>query len=421
MTGVARHTAPVPPAAPPPRNPTDTSAPAPGTTAATPAGAASPGHLLELIRTRPGWTRQQLLVATGMSRTTLFERLDQLFRAGLVYESGATGAVGRPAQLLRFDDRHRVAVILDLGQTHGRIAVSDMSGRTLRMATLRLDIAKPATLLLPQLLDTADQLLRVDPTAQLVGVGMGIPGPVDVATGRLGASTTMPGWAEYPIVPTVGARWDVPVLIENDARAFALGEATATAESGILLGVKYASGIGAGIVVRGDVIGGADGAAGDIGHIRITDDGPRCRCGRRGCLAAWASGRTLLQRLTAEGLADLEDLAQRAHAGDPTVLAEVRKGAALLGRVLAAIVPTINPNTLVLGGTIGQLPVVAEEVERRVRAETMERASRGLRVVSSRFGDDSAVMGLTVMVARRVFSAAAIDATIGTAVAVAGS
>lgn len=375
------------------------------------AGAASPGHLLELIRTRPGWTRQQLLAATGMSRTTLFERLEQLFRAGLVYESGATGAaVGRPAQLLRFDDRHRVALILDLGQTHGRIAVSDMSGRTLRMATLRLDISRPPAKLLPQLLDTADNLLRVDQAAELVGVGMGIPGPVEVTTGRLGTSTTMPGWAEYPIEATIRKRWDVPLLIENDARAFTLGEAAGTADPGILLGIKYASGIGAGVAVRGEIIGGADGAAGDIGHIRITDDGPRCRCGRRGCLAAWASGWSLLERLAGQGLHDLEDVAQRAHAGDAAVLAAVREGAARLGRVLAAIVATVNPNTVVLGGTIGQLPVVADEVERWVREDAVERATRKLRVISSRFGEDSATIGLTVMVVRHVFSVQAIDA-----------
>jgi predicted NBD/HSP70 family sugar kinase len=380
---------------------------------AEPAGPASPGHLLELIRGRPGWTRQQLLTATGMSRTTLFERLDQLFRAGLVYEYGSTGAaLGRPAQLLRFDDRDRVALTLDLGQTHGRIAVADMSGRTLRMATLRLDISRPPARLLPELLDLADSLLNVDGSAQLVGIGMGIPGPVDVATRRLGASTTMPGWEEFPIEETVRARWNVPLLIENDARAFALGEASAGGEQGILLAVKYASGIGAGIVVGGAVIGGADGAAGDIGHIGITDDGPRCTCGRHGCLAAWASGRALLDQLADQGLQTLEDVVQRAHARNPAVLAVLRDGAARLGRVLAAIVATVNPDTLVLGGTIGQLGIVAEEVERRVRADAVERATRKLRVVPGRAGDDSATVGLTLMLVRHVFSASAVDAAL---------
>ncbi|NUR91499.1 MAG: ROK family protein, partial [Nonomuraea sp.] len=348
-------------------------------------GPASPGHLLELIRARPGWTRQQLLTATGMSRTTLFERLDQLFRAGLVYESGATGsAVGRPAQRLRFDDRNRVALIFDLGQAHGRLAIADLFGRTLRMETLRLDISQPPAQLLPRLINRADKLLRVDEDAQVVGVGMGIPGPVDVDTGRLGASTTMPGWEGYPIEETIRSRWDVPLLIENDARAFALGEAHASGSTGVLLAIKYATGIGAGIVVDDRVIGGADGAAGDVGHIRITDDGPLCRCGRRGCLAAWASGRALLEQLGEHGMHSLEDIVQSAH--DPEVVKALRSGAARLGRVLAALVASINPSTLVLGGILGQLPIVADEVERRVRADAVERATQRLRVVPARAG-----------------------------------
>jgi predicted NBD/HSP70 family sugar kinase len=375
------------------------------------AGPASAGHIFSLIRTRPGWTRQQLLAATGVSRTTLFERLDQLFRAGLIYESGAASSDGgRPAQLLRFDDRNRVLLILDLGQLHGRIAVADMSGRTLRMVNLRFDISEPPDRLLPQLMSQADALLRADRQAKLVAVGMSIPGPVDSVTGRLGESTTMPGWQNYGLGAHLRRHWRVPVLLENDARAFTLGEAAAAAESGILLGVKYSTGIGAGIVVNGEVIGGADGAAGDIGHIRLTDDGPRCSCGRRGCLAAWASGRALLQQLRKHGMHDLEDIVQRAREGDSVVVAALRDGARRLGRVLASIVATVNPETLVLGGSIGRLDIVAAEIERQVRGDTVERAMQKLRVVPSRIGDDSGTVGLSRELVRTVFSADAVDA-----------
>ena len=340
-------------------------------------GSASAGHIFSLIRSRPGWTRQQLLVATGVSRTTLFERLDQLFKAGLVYESGsAISDGGRPAQLLRFDDRNRVLLIFDLGQLHGRIAVADMSGRTLRMVTLRFDISEPPHRLLPVLLDQGEALLQADPSAELVGVGMGIPGPVDSATGRLGETTTMPGWQDYGLRDRIHSRWNVPVLLENDARAFTLGEAAATGDIGILIGVKYSSGIGAGIVVGGELIGGADGAAGDIGHIRLTDDGPRCSCGRRGCLAAWASGRAMLQQLRGHGMHDLEDIVQRAREADPVVVRALRDGARRLGRVLASIVATVNPAMLVLGGSLGRLEIVATEIERQVRGDTVERAMR---------------------------------------------
>lgn len=376
-----------------------------------PGGPATAGHIFALIRSRPGWTRHQLLAATGMSRTTLFERLDQLFKAGLIYESGvATSDGGRPAQLLRFDDRNRVLLIFDLGQLHGRIAVADMSGRTLRMASLRFDISRPPDQLLPVLFDEADKLLRTDPRARLVGVGMGIPGPVDSTTGELGESTTMPGWQTYGLDGRIRRRWRVPVLLENDARAFTLGEAAAAGSTGILLGVKYSTGIGAGIAVDGEVIGGADGAAGDIGHIRVTDGGPRCSCGRRGCLAAWASGRALLQQLSRHGMHDLEDVAQRAREGDAEVDRVVREGARRLGRVLASIVATVNPDTLVLGGTLGRLDVAATEIERQIRGDAVERAMQKLRVVPSRIGDDSGTVGLSRQLVRTLYSPDAIDA-----------
>jgi predicted NBD/HSP70 family sugar kinase len=276
--------------------------------------------------------------------------------------------------------------------------------------TLRFDISEPPHRLLPALLDQAEALLQADPSAQLVGVGMGIPGPVDSATGRLGESTTMPGWQDYGLRDRIHSRWSVPVLLENDARAFTLGEAAATGNIGVLLGVKYSRGIGAGIVVGGELIGGADGAAGDIGHIRLTDDGPRCSCGRRGCLAAWASGRAMLQQLRGHGMHDLEDIVQRARDADPVVVRALRDGSRRLGRVLASIVATVNPAMLVLGGSLGRLEIVASEIERQVRGDTVERAMQKLRVVPSRIGDESGTVGLSRQLVRTVFSAAAVDA-----------
>jgi predicted NBD/HSP70 family sugar kinase len=163
-------------------------------------------------------------------------------------------------------------------------------------------------------------------------------------------------------------------------------------------------------VVNGEVIDGADGAAGDIGHIRLTDDGPRCSCGRRGCLAAWASGRALIDQLRGHGMHDLEDIVQRAREGDPAVVDALQAGARRLGRVLASIVATVNPETLVLGGALGRLDIVAAEIERQVRGDTVERAMQKLRVVPSRIGDDSGTLGLSRMLVRTVFSAAAVDA-----------
>jgi len=304
--------------------------------------------------------------------------------------------------------------VFDLGQTHGRIGVADLSGRTLRMTLLRLDIAEPPRTLLPRLLDAGTALLQAAGGEHLIGIGMSVPAPVGASASTLGASTTMPEWVRYPITEQIRERWPVPVLIENDARAFALGESSTVplAHGATLLAVKLASGIGAGIVLGGQVISGASGAAGDIGHIRITEDGPTCLCGRQGCLAAWASGRALLEQLRPHGVRNLEDLVARVNRDDDAAVDAVRLAADRLGQVLAAVVATVNPQTLVLGGTLGQLPSVVAQVDRRLRSSAMEWATRDLSVIASRLGDEAVSAGLTAMVAAHVFDPAAVDAQV---------
>ncbi|WP_182113200.1 MULTISPECIES: ROK family protein [unclassified Actinotalea] len=403
--------------------------PIPGDPGSTPAPSpSSPGSLVALIRSRPGWTRQQLLAATGMSRTTLFERLDALFAHGYVYQAGSApagsdregGGPGRRAELLRWDDRGRVVVVLDLGQTHARLCVTGVRGDILRMRDVATDIDTDAAPYLETVFEVAQELVDAGADERLVGVALGIPGPVDPVTGVLGRSTTMPRWQSFPITATVRDRWDVPVVIENDARAFALGESSVAGSGQTVLAVKYATGIGAGIVDGGHVLEGSAGAAGDIGHIRLTADGPRCTCGRRGCLAAWASGQALVRRLAATGVQNLPDITERVSAGDPAVCAELDAASAALGRVLATVVATINPDTVVLGGALGRLPRVVAAVDAEIRDHVSDRTTQHLTVTSARLGADGAVVGLARKLVDLVYAPAAVDAAIARTDAVAG-
>ncbi|NUT33195.1 MAG: ROK family protein [Hamadaea sp.] len=367
---------------------------------------ATPGHLLALIRTRPVWTRRELLDATGMSRPTLLERLAPLFAAGLIHEAGSTPSDGgRPAQLIRFDDRRMAVLTFDMGHTHGRVCVSGVRGRELRSETVRLDLARIS----PD--DVLTRLTAVaaglaDPAQRLIGVGVGLPGPISPATGLPGASTVLRLWEDFPVLDRLRSRWDVPIVLENDARAFALGEASAD-PGGILLGVKWSSGIGAGVVADGQCLAGADGAAGDIGHIRLDPAGPACRCGRRGCLAAYASGHALATRI---GVSSVEEIAARA--GEPAVRDLLAEAARRVGEVLAALIALVNPRTLVLGGALGELPAVVSLVDSRVRDIAMPHSTDGLRVVPSRLSGRAATAGLVDLVVRRVLDPDAVDRTL---------
>lgn len=386
------------------------------------AGTASAGHLLELIRSGGGMSRQQLVAETGMSRGTLYGRLDALDRLGLVYEAESLAATGgRRARRIRFDDRGRVVLAVDLGQTHARISITDLVGTELRRATLPLDVAggAPHSVLGP-VLDHATRVLAKGEGERLVGVGVGVPAGVDPATGHVLQHMTLPGWPPDAVVAALGARWPVPSVVENDARAAAVGEARNSEET--LVYVKIATGLGCGIVVDGDVLRGARGIAGDIGHVRAavpegrggaTGGVPICRCGRVGCLAAYSSGRALLERLaprhhSVTGIRSVTDIAAAAAAGDPAVLSELATAADVLGGALATTVTTVNPHRLVLGGTLGVLPVVVDGVRARVRDTVDERAWP--QVEGSALGDRATVRGLARLVVRRAFAPAAVDA-----------
>lgn len=372
----------------------------------------SPGRLLELIRSRDGWTRQQLVAATGLSRMTLFERLDALFRAGLVYEAGpARPTGGRPAALLRFAGHGRVVLVLDLGHHTARVAVTDLAGRSLRERDLPVDIAGPPAAVLTTVCEAGAALLTSGAGETLVGVGVALPGPVSPVTGLRRPATVMPGWDGFPIADVIAARWPVPVLLENDARAHALGEAAERPGATPLVAVKYAHGIGAGVVLDGSLLCGFDGAAGDIGHIRVSGgvvggDVPVCRCGRTGCLAAYASGYALLRRRGVTPSSS-DDLATRL-----TGSAELVAAARLLGRTLAGLVALVNPQTIVLGGSLGRLPVVVSEVAAAVRSDALERLTGDLEIVPSSAHHPAAV-GMAALVAGHVYAPSAIDARVG--------
>jgi predicted NBD/HSP70 family sugar kinase len=376
-------------------------------------GAASHGHLLDLIRSTGGMSRQQLLASTGMSRATLYERLDTLMRRELIYEAESLEATGgRRSRKIRFDDRGRVVLAFALGQTHATVAVTDIAGRELRSRTLQSRIDAPAADVLDPLIRLGAELLAAGAEGaeeSLVGVGLSLPAPVEAGTGHVVHPTTIPEWEPDAVVASISRAWQVPLIVENDARAGALGECTADDET--IVYVKVATGVGCGVVVDGSILHGAHGAAGDIGHILVASDGPVCRCGRRGCLATFSSGAAIIDRLGGQGIVAMADVVQAARQGDETVEAVLRSAADVLGGALAATVTTVNPNRLVLGGVIGTIPVFAEQVRTRVLRDVVDRIADGLEVLAGAEGDHAAIDGLTRLVVRKVFAPENIDAS----------
>jgi predicted NBD/HSP70 family sugar kinase len=385
------------------------------------------GALFQLVRDGHAASRAELARATGLARSTVSQRIDELLEGGLLVERGdglSTG--GRPPSRLVFDAASGVVLCADLGATHCRLAVSDLACDVLTERSGELEIAAGPETVLTWVQDTFDELLADAGRrrADVRGIGVGLPGPVEFAAGRAVSPPIMPGWDGVPVPDAFAGRFPgVPVLVDNDVNVMALGEYWASWRHSIddLLFVKVATGIGCGIITGGDLHRGADGTAGDLGHVQVSDAGDAlCRCGNRGCVEAVASGAAIAQQLRAQGVEanGSRDVVALVRAGEPQATALVRQAGRLVGEVLAGAVNFFNPAVIVIGGDVAHaheqfFAGVREVVYRRSTAL----ATQHLQVARSRLDDRAGVIGCAVTVTERILSAAAVDEALAAATA----
>jgi len=247
------------------------------------------GDLFQLLRDGKARTRAELALTTGLARSTVASRIDALMVSGLVGPAGeASSSGGRPPSRFAFNPAARVVLAVDVGATHVIIAVTDLGGTVLAERRLAQDVADGPVVVLDRVVDEGLRLLAGAGrgAADLAGAGIGLPGPVEHATGMPVKPPIMPGWDGFDVVRHVQRSLPVPVLVDNDVNIMALGERTAHwPDDENFLFIKVATGIGAGIISSGQLQRGANGTAGDLGHVRVPrGDDVLCRCGNYGCL-----------------------------------------------------------------------------------------------------------------------------------------
>ncbi|MFE2581485.1 ROK family protein [Streptomyces sp. NPDC059378] len=379
---------------------------------------ASAGDLLELVRTGRATTRGALQQVTGLSRATVGQRLDRLFRAGWLRE-GAGGPVdsplgGRPSITLEFDDAHAVVLAGDLDTRHARAAVLTLTGEILAEHSGTLVVEDGPDAVLGELGRWFAELLEKAGHAagEVCGIGLAVPGPVDTETGRVVQPPIMPGWDGYDIrgrlsralTEHTGAT-GVPVLVDNDANLMAYGEQRiGHPDCSAFMLVKVSTGIGAGMVVDGAVYRGIDGGAGDIGHIRVGADA-LCRCGSRGCLAAVASGGAVARRLAEAGVpaASGSDVRDLLAAGHPETAALAREAGRSVGDVLATVVTLFNPGVLMIAGDLAGTSFLTG-VRELLYQRALPRSTARLDVVTSALGERAGLVGAAAMVVEHLYA-----------------
>jgi glucokinase-like ROK family protein len=366
-------------------------------------------------------SRAELGATLGFGRNAVGLEVRRLLTAGLLEEAGYEDSRGgRRSLLLRISRRAGLLGAVDLGATSIDVALTTLSGELVAHVAEASDIGWGPKRILRRALDLMRVVLESEAAnVELRAVGIGVPGPVDQAEGRVVAPPIMPGWNAYPVRAAVSELVACPVFVDNDVNLMALGEHARGAARGVddFIFVKIGTGIGAGIVAGGDVMRGADGCAGDLGHVCVDVGGRRCSCGNRGCLEIEAAGPAIARAgeaaarrgeapllaavLEEHGMLHASDVGEAASRGDLGALAVVRTAAGHIGLTLASVVSLLNPSLVVIGGGVSRIgDLFLAEIRTAVYRRSLPLATRNLPIVMSELGTDAGVVGASVLAAR---------------------
>lgn len=382
-------------------------------------------RLVRLLRDDGPRSRVELGDALGLSRSTLTSELDRLVAHGLVEVAGpAASRGGRRSSLLRLSGGMRFAGVV-VAPDRIRVAVTDGELNVLAEATDPSDVGDGPEPVIGRVVDLVEKLRAEVGAAELTGVGVALPGPVDTESGTSAAPAALPGWQRYPVRDAFAAELRCPVLVDNDANLLALGEQHAGIGRTFddFLYLKLGTAVGSGLVLGGALYRGATSSAGDIAHLPLGEDGPVCACGETGCFEAYCgdaalvrsaldaarSGRSaaLADRLAAAGSLTVRDVAAAATAGDPEAQTLVRDAARRIGRVLVGLVSFFNPGIVVIGGAADGLGhILLAEIRAVVYRRSAPLATGTMPVVLSDLGERAGLVGAARLASEHVFAAA---------------
>ncbi|MBL1067055.1 ROK family transcriptional regulator [Streptomyces sp. 7-21] len=361
-------------------------------------------RVVRAVRGAGSLTQAEIARTTGLSAATVSNIVRELKERGTV-EVRTTSASGRRARSVSLSPDAGIVVGVDFGHSHLRVAVGNLAQQVLAEEAEPFDVDASAG----HGFDRAERLVTrllaaagVD-RRKIIGVGLGVPGPIDVATGALGSSVILPGWRGTNPREELAARLGVRVHIDNDANLGALGELVWGAGRGAsdLAYIKVASGLGAGLVINGQIYRGPGGTAGEIGHITLDESGPVCRCGNRGCLETFTAARHVLPLLHGShgtGLS-MRQVVRMARDGDPGCRRVVADIGRHIGSGVAQLCNLLNPSRVVLGGDLAEAGELAlQPIRDSVGRYAIPSAARQLTLVPGALGGRAEVLGALALV-----------------------
>jgi predicted NBD/HSP70 family sugar kinase/biotin operon repressor len=363
-------------------------------------------RMLRALLSGPARSRAELGQALGLSRATVTLLLLELERAGMVAQqsddrgSDRPRSIGRPPLQVSLAANAAFAVGLDFGHRHIRAAVCDLAGGLIadRWSAGEVDGHPNASFDLAQRLVGEVLAEARAPAHHVIGVGVGLAVPLDSRSHAIHAGRILPGWSGISPASELETRLGMPVRVENDANAGALGEQLFGAGRGMadLVYLRLSAGVGVGLILNGRPYRGASGVAGEIGHIPVVEDGLICRCGNRGCLETVASSVavTELVSLSRGEPVSLPALLALVREGDRGACRAVADAGEAVGAAIAATVNLLNPELVIIGGELaGAGDVLLDPIRHAVRRQAVAPAADAVRVVPSALGDRAEVLG----------------------------
>jgi predicted NBD/HSP70 family sugar kinase len=368
-------------------------------------------------------SRARIAAATGLTKTTVSSLVDDLVSARLVVELGpeARGEIGRPGSALALDPSGYAGIGLEINVDYIAVCLANLVGEVRYLRTRARDnrSQSPAKVLGRAVRMIRTALARAEAARLTVaGLAVAVPGPVETDSGLLRLAPNL-GWVDVPVAGILADRLaghDLAVVVDNEANLAALGELWFGGHHDLadFIHVSGEIGVGGGVVLSEELFRGVRGFAGEIGHVVVDPDGPRCRCGARGCLEQVAGQEAILRAAGLTGAVgtsigqpcgSVAELLARARAGDPATLRAVESAGRALGIGLSATVNVVDPSTVVLGGLYAALepwlrgPLLEELSERAITHRWSP-----VQLLASRLGPDAAVRGAAGVVVKRVLS-----------------
>jgi predicted NBD/HSP70 family sugar kinase len=369
-------------------------------------------QVLEVVRGSGSVSRADIARRTGLARSTVSTLVNELLGAGLLVERGApedgNTTQGRPPVLLSFDPGAGAVIGMHFDHPVLRVAVADLGYTILAEATVPVDVDHDAQDSLDAAVALIDEVLVKSGVERerLLGAGAALAGPIDSATGTVGSSAILPGWVGLSLAQELEARLGLPVHVDNDANVGALAESVLGVGRGVseMAYIMLGSGIGAGLIIGGQVYRGSGGTAGEIGHVLVDEHGPLCRCGNRGCLETYAGADALLDLLRRQhgDALTVDGLVQLARDGDAACQRVIADAARFVGVAAATLCNQLNPELIVIGGELAQTgPLLLDPLRESIVRYAIPAAAEDVRVVTGELGERAELLGALVLVLGR--------------------